>query len=454
MDILIKNGTIVRSTGKFVSDLLISNGKIAKIAANIDSETSDTKIINAEGKYIFPGGIDPHVHMHLPTPAGYSADDFETGSIAALWGGTTTLLDFVTPNKGQTLTDALNKRIEEAQNALCDYSLHVSPVEWTKTTEEELQSCKNEGIKSFKVYMAYKNSIGLENADIEKVMQAVSKLGGLVTLHCEIGDEIEELRQKAFDNGQIEPKYHPATRPAHTEANAVKEAIELGKSTGCPIYIVHTSAEESLKYISEAQNAGQTVISESCPHYLLLDDSMLDTDFESAAPFMMSPPLRKKSDQEALWEAIKSGVVTTIGTDHCPFNMAQKAAGKTDFRKTANGTGGVEHRLSLLYTYGVLENRISLEQFVDISSTQAAKTFGLYPQKGEIAVGSDADILVWNPETKHEISVKNHHQNTDNNPFEGFKTKGIPEIVISNGQIAIENNQFHKKNLKGKFLRR
>ena len=392
--------------------------------------------------------------MYLPTPAGYSSDDFESGSKAALFGGTTTLLDFVTPQKGQSLIDALNQRKAEAENSLCDYSFHVSPVEWTDTTEQEIKDCIESGITSFKMYMAYKDSIGLNDDDIYKVMQVVGKAGGIVTLHCEIGDKIDELRNELARNGNLSPEFHPVSRPNYTESEAVKNAIEMAKKANCRIYIVHTSTGDSIKYIEEAQKTGQKVFSETCPQYLLLDESKYIGKFEKTSPFVISPPLRKKEDQEALWDAIKKEIVKTIGTDHCPFTLEQKKNGINDFRKIPNGAGGVEHRMSLLYTYGVLENRITMNKFVDITSSQAAKIFGLYPQKGEIAVGSDADLLIWNPETKKTISAKTHQQNCDLEIYEGIKTIGAPEFVIANGNVIIEKNKLIDHQIKGKFLSR
>ncbi len=452
MKLLIKNGKIITSNKIFNSDILSNNGRIIQIEKNILPKNVD-KIIDASGKLIFPGGIDPHVHMHLPTPAGYSSDDFYTGSKAALFGGTTTLIDFVTPNKGQSLCDALKKRKKEAANSLIDYSFHVSPIEWRDSLKKEIKKCIKKGITSFKVYMAYKNTIGLDDKDIYKVMKIVGKYGGIVTMHCELGDEIEKLRNAFAKENKLSPEYHYLSRPAKLEALAVKKAIKLAKKAKCPLYIVHVSSKKSLKYIKKAQARGQTVFAETCPQYLTLDQSKYTGDFYKVAPYIMSPPLRKHKDNKALWKAISKGVIKTVGTDHCPFTLQQKEAGIEDFRKIPNGAGGIEHRLALLYTYGVLEGKISLQQFVNASSTNAAKIFGLYPKKGEIAIGSDADLVVWDPNKENKISAHNHHQNCDTNIYEGISTKGAPEFVIVNGEIAIYNGKMLKKN-KGKFLRR
>jgi dihydropyrimidinase len=451
MKILITNGKIITSTDIYKSDILIIDGKINIIESQINTNNVDRKI-NANGCYIFPGGIDPHVHMHLPTLAGYSSDDFVTGSKAALYGGTTTLLDFVTPNKGQSLTDALRQRKEEAKNSMIDFSFHVSPVEWRNTIEQEIKDCIREGVKSFKVYMAYKDTIGLNDSDLLIIMKAVGNVGGMVTVHCESGDEIDLLRNKLFEEHHTGPEYHPLSRPVELEANAVKRAIELAKEADCPLYIVHVSARESLKHIKEAKERGQKVFAETCPQYLLLEDSRYKGDFTRTAPYIISPPLRKKEDNDSLWDAISRGIVGTVGTDHCPFNLSQKEAGLGDFRKIPNGAGGVEHRLELLYTYGVLEGRITINQMVDLFSAQPAKIFGLYPSKGDIIVGSEADLVIWNPFSENTISAKTHHQNCDLNLFEGIKTRGIAAYVIAGGKIVIENGKMIDFEIRGKFL--
>ena len=453
MNILIKNGTIVTSTEAFNSDIYISDGKIVQLGESLHILEPIDKTIDAAGKLIFPGGIDPHVHMHLPTPAGYSADDFKTGSKAALLGGTTTLLDFVTPNKGQSLIDALIDRKAEADKSLCDYSFHVSPIEWNKNTEQEILDCIESGITSFKVYMAYKGVVGLDDEDLKKVLKTVGKADGLVTIHCELGDEIDVLRNQFVSEGKTDPKYHALSRPDNLEALAVQRIIEFARETNCSIYIVHVSSKKSLRIIEQAQKSGQKVFAETCPHYLLLNDSKYNGSFNETVQYVISPPLRKMEDQNTLWQSINKGVVKTVGTDHCPFNYKQKELGINDFRKIPNGAGGVEHRMTLLFSYGVLQNRINYNQFVDITSTQAAKIFGLYPQKGEIAIGSDADIIVWNPKTENTISVKNHHQNCDLEIFEGAKTVGAPEIVILNGEIVVEKGELVSEK-KGKFLKR
>ena len=451
---LIKNANIINSNGSFLKDIVMENGKIKSLEKPGSILNKADNQIDAEGMLVFPGGIDPHVHMHLPVPGGFSSDDFYTGSKAALSGGTTTIIDFVTPKRGQSIVEAYNLRKEEAKNCLVDFKFHVSPVEWIQNTEKEILYCTEKvGVKSFKVYMAYKNSIGLDDEDILKVMKVVGKAGGLVTVHAELGDEIEKFRNQIADNGQLTPNYHSLSRPPEMEARAVKRVLEMAQLSYCPVYIVHVSCKESIDYIKEAQLQGQLVYAETCPHYLLLDDSKYNENFDHTAPFVLSPPLRKKEDQAVLWDALQKDVIQTVGTDHCPFNLQQKKAGIRDFRLIPNGAGGVEHRLSLLYTYGVLQKKISLNQFVDLTSTKAAKIFGLYPQKGIIQPGSDADLILWNPEIKNTISANNHHMNSDNNIFEGLSTMGSPEFVICSGEIVYKRNGgLINKKRRGQFL--
>ncbi|NJO87981.1 MAG: dihydropyrimidinase [Chloroflexia bacterium] len=413
------------------------------------------KIIDAKGKIVFPGGIDPHVHMHLPTPAGFSSDDFYSGSKAALAGGTTTLIDFVTPKRGQSIIEALTQRKKEAENCLTDYKFHVSPVEWTRNTEKEILQCiENEGVNSFKVYMAYKDAIGLEDDEIINVMKTVGKAGRMVTVHAELGDEIETLRSKFINEGKFTPEFHPKSRPAKLEALAVKKAIEMAEKANCPLYIVHVSAKESVDYIRKAQLKGQKVFAETCMHYLLLNDSKYNGPFEQTAPYVLSPPLRKTEDQEALWQALADGTIQTIGTDHCPFTLSQKKTGLNDFRKIPNGAGSVEHRLSLLYTYGLLQNKINFERFIDLTSTNAANIFKLSGKKGKIEVGFDADLLIWNPEIERMISAETHQMNCDNDIFAGFEVKGAPEYVIRRGKIVYSGtSEFQNEPQPGKFVR-
>jgi len=451
MKILVKNGTIITSATSIVTDILIKDSTIISVG-RCKSESDVDRVIDAGGMYILPGGVDPHVHMHLPGPAGYSSDDFASGSRAALYGGTTTLFDFVTPARGESLTEALDRRREEAENSLTDFSFHVSPVEWRKTTGDEIRECISRGVTSFKVYMAYKRTIGLDDEDILKVMQTVGHEGGIVTVHCETGDEIESRQNKYYSEGYADPWYHLLSRPPETESDAVARAISLAARASCPLYIVHVSAGESLRHIRKAQAAGQKVFAETCPQYLLFNDSKYHGDFYNTVPYVMSPPLRSEKDREALWEAVADGTVSTVGTDHCPFNLAQKETGLSDFRKIPGGAGGVEHRLALLFTYGVLENRITVNRLVELCSANPAKIFGVFPKKGDVSAGADADIVIWNPGYNSIISVETHHQNCDINIYGGVPVKGKADRVIAGGKVIIENGVMRDHAAAGKYL--
>jgi dihydropyrimidinase len=451
MKILIKNGIIIGSSDSIAADVLIQDGLIALTGPGLDEDDAD-RIIDASGRYILPGGVDPHVHMHLPVSGGFSSDDFFTGSRAALCGGTTTIIDFVTPSRGESLPAALKKRKREAESSMTDYAFHVSPVEWRKTTDDEIRECIKMGVTSFKVYMAYKSTIGLEDDDLLRVMKSVAEAGGIVTAHCELGDKIEKLRNSFFSQNNTSPYYHARSRPAGAEAAAVEKAVKMADNVHCPLYIVHVSSGESLKYIREAQLRKQSVYAETCPQYLLLDDSKYRGEFKQTVQYVMSPPLRTREDSGALWDALGDGTVSAVGTDHCPFAMAQKRAGFHDFRKIPGGAGGVEHRLELLYTYGFLTNRLTINQMVNIFSTQPAKIFGLYPRKGEITEGSDADLVIWNPDNEKAISAATHHQNCDINIYEGIPVKGSAEYVIKGGTVIIENGKMSSPEITGKYL--
>lgn len=454
MDILIKNGTIVRAEELQKSDILIKDGKIEALGDNIKPVNQNTKIIDAEHYYIFPGGVDPHVHLHLETSVGYSSDDFLSGSLAALAGGTTTIFDFVTPRKGQNLNDALTERLKHAENCLIPYTFHVSPIDWTENTEKEIDEIFACGINSFKVYMTYKETIGLDLEKTEKVMVAVAKNKGVLAVHCEDGDKIDELRKFYISQGNTSPEFHPLSRPAATEADSVKDIIELAEKTKCTVYLVHISSKESLVHIRAAREKGIKIYAETCPQYLLLDDLLYLGEFEQTAAFVISPPLRGLEDNVILWKALYDGSISTVGTDHCPFYLKQKAAGKNDFTKIPNGAGGIEYRLTLLYTYGVMQKRITINKMVELFSTAPARIFGIYPQKGEIAIGSDADLVVWNPNFVQDISIETQYQKTDLNIYDGLTAIGRAEFVISEGEIMIENNKPVNSNIKGKFIKR
>ncbi len=436
-NLLILNGTIVNSQSQSRADLAVKDGVISQIGLFNPADFHDFQVIDAAGKYIFPGGIDPHVHLQLPTPAGASCDDFLSGSKAALVGGTTFLIDFVTPSRGESLMKALAFRLKESNNCLVDYTLHMGITWYDDTIPEQMEWCVNEvGIKSFKAYLAYKGSIGIEYDELEKVMQTAASLNAIVLVHCEEGDVILKNQKNFISQGKTEPLYHALSRPAEVESESVRKVIELCRKTGCKTYIVHTSTAKSIEYIEAAKKEGLPLYCETCPQYLLLDESVYSKPMPDSLKYVISPPIRSKADQAALWLALADGTVDVISTDHCPFNTkGQKDVGANDFTKIPNGAGGIENRLALLYTYGVLSKKISLEQFVGLTSTNAARIFELYPQKGAIEIGSDADLVIWDPEVKSVISVNTQVQQCDSNIYEGISINGEAEFVIRNGEI-------------------
>lgn len=448
---LIKGGTIVNYNSTQKADILIENEQIIKIEPQI--EGSFDLIINASDKFIFPGGIDPHVHFHLPTPAGYSCDNFESGSKAAVAGGTTTIIDFVTPKKNESLLHALEQRKLEAESCCCDYAFHVSPITWNEQVKSDMEICVNQlGISSFKIYMAYLDSIGVNNTALEKIMQHVAKLGATLAIHAEDGKVVDNLRADFVAQGKLTPKYHALSRPAAIEAQAVNTAIELAKVHKTKLYFVHISAAESVARIKKAQQEGFPIFAETCPQYLLFDNSKLSDDFYRSAPYVFSPALHGPEHKIALWQAIEDGIIQSIGTDHCPFNLkGQKDLGKHDFTKIANGTGGVEHRLELLYNFGVLQHKISMEKMVDVMATKPAQIFGI-ANKGIIKEGFDADIVIWDPTPERTISAKTHFQNCDTNIYEGLAIKGGVESVFIRGNIVFNKNKHLP--FKGKLISR
>jgi len=436
--LLIINGTIVNSDADIISDIAVHNGLIVEIGHLNPTNFPGYQLIDSKGKYIFPGGIDPHVHLELPTPAGPSCDDFLNGSKAALSGGTTFLIDFVTPSCGESLMKALAFRLKESNKCLVDYTLHMGITWFDETIPEQMEWCVNEvGIKSFKAYLAYKGSIGIDYQELEKVMEKAASLNAIVLVHCEEGDIILQNQKNFISEGKTEPLYHALARPAETESASVRKVIDLCRKTGCKTYIVHTSTAKSIEYIRAAKKEGLSLFCETCPQYLLLDESVYSKPLPDSLKYVISPPIRSKLDQEALWLALADGTVDVISTDHCPFNtFGQKDIGMHDFTKIPNGAGGIENRLALLFTYGVLTKKISLQQFVKLTSTNAARIFGLYPQKGALDVGSDADLVIWDPEAGFVISVETQVQKCDSNIYEGMEINGKADYVLKGGVIS------------------
>ncbi len=451
--IIIKNGIIVSSDREYKSDIYIENGRIKIIGEKISF--SGIKTVDAKGLYVLPGAVDAHVHLQLPTPAGNSCDDFQSGSIAAIAGGTTSVIDFVTPFSGQSLLQALKSRKQEAEKSYIDYSFHMSVTGWNDNTEKEIKACIKEGINSFKIYLAYKGVIGINDDVVVRLMDVISKNNALLTAHCENGDLIKFLQQSFLKNKKTSPLYHALSRPVEAEAEAVNRMISLAGVLNCPLYIVHVSSGAAMKIIQQARKSGQTVFAETCPHYLLLTEEEYKKPSREAISYILSPPLRTKKDQQNLWAALKNGRLDVVATDHCPFNnKGQKDIGINDFSKVPNGGNGLEERLSLLWHFGVRTGKISPSRFVELNCTNPAKIFGLYPQKGSIETGADADIILWNSDKIKVISAKTHHQNCDTNIYEGIKVSGAPEKVFVKGQLVWDDDKFIKPSVTGMFLKR
>lgn len=453
MSILIKNGRIITASEDYVADIFIEGEKVVHIGQNLKIK-ADT-IINARGKYVFPGGIDPHVHLDMPFMGTFSSDDYTTGTSAALHGGTTMVIDFVLQTQGKSLYHALKEWQGRSDgNACCDYSFHMAVTDFNEETKKEIALMVNdEGITSFKTFMAYKGALMIDDRQMVGLMNEVKKQGGMVTVHATNGDMIDYLIAKHRSEGKLAPLYHYLSQPEITESEASSRFTDMANYTGVPGYIVHMTCEGAVNAVRDAARRNQRVFGETCIQYLLLDASLYNKNFDGAK-WVMSPPLREKKDQEALWAGINAGTLQVVATDHCPFKWQQKLMGKDDFSRIPNGHPAIEHRLELLFSEGVQKGRISLNKFVEVTSTNAAKIFGMFPAKGCIAVGSDADIVIFDPNERHTLSAATHHMNVDYSAYEGYKVKGKTKTVILRGQVAIDNNELKIAKGYGKFVKR
>ncbi|MFS0750502.1 dihydropyrimidinase [Oceanobacillus sp. 1P07AA] len=452
---IIKNGTIVTAADTYQADILIEDGKIKAIGNDLSDVYAE--VIDATGQYVFPGGIDPHTHMDMPFGGTTTKDNFETGTIAAAHGGTTTIIDFCLTEKGKTLKSALDKWHEKSdERSVIDYGFHLQIVEASENVLKEIPSViEEEGVTSFKVFMAYKNVFQADDETLFQTLTTARDNGGLVMVHAENGDVIEHLTKEALEQGNTDPIYHALTRPPELEGEATGRAAKLTALADAQLYVVHVTCKEAVDQIADARSKGFRVFGETCPQYLVLDQSYMEKENFEGAKYVWSPPLRDKSNQDVLWNALKSGQLQTIGSDHCSFDFnGQKDLGKDDFTKIPNGGPFVEDRFSVLFSEGVKKGRISLNQFVDMVSTQAAKLFGLFPQKGTIAPGSDADIVLFDPDAERFISAETHHMAVDYNALEGMKVTGEPVSVLSRGEYVIKDKQFVGKPGMGNFLKR
>jgi dihydropyrimidinase len=454
-DTIIANGRVVTATDTYAGDVAISDGKVAAVGENLSRENA-AQVIDAAGKYVLPGGIDVHTHLDMPFGGTTSSDDFETGTRAAAFGGTTTLIDFAIQYKGQTLRTAFDSWMQKASGkAVCDYAFHCIITELADAHLEEMNALVREGVTSFKLFMAYPGVFMLDDGSIFKALRHTAKNGGLVCMHAENGNAIDVIVQQALAEGKKAPKYHALTRPTTAEAEATARAIALAEMAGAPVYIVHLSCNEALERVREARDRGLPVYAETCPQYLYLSIENFDVpDFEGAK-YVFTPPLREKWHQERLWNGLKRDHLQVVSTDHCPFCFKeQKELGRGDFTKIPNGGPGVEHRMSLIYSGGVAAGRFSVNRFVELLSTTPAKLFGLYPRKGTIAVGSDADLVIFDPNRKHTISAKTHHMRVDYSMFEGIQVTGMPSTVLSRGRVVVDEDKFLGRAGAGEFVKR
>ncbi|MCK5330440.1 MAG: dihydropyrimidinase [Candidatus Marinimicrobia bacterium] len=457
MSILIKNGRIITASDDYQADIFIQNDKISVIGENLSIPAD--KIIDASGKYVIPGGIDPHTHLDMPFMGTVSSDDFVTGTRAAAHGGTTMIIDFAIQTKGESALKGLETwHAKAAGKTAIDYGFHMILTDTEGDRISELKTLIKEGVTSYKLFMAYPGVLFMDDANIYRTMREAGDNGAIICMHAENGVVIDEIVRNAVAAGKTEPKWHALTRPDRMEAEAVHRTIAIGDVADVPVYIVHLTSAAALEQVAVARNDGQAVFAETCPQYLFLDDSYYEKENFEGAKYVMSPPLREKWNQAELWNGLANGNLQVVSTDHCTFRFKdQKPMGKDLFTKIPNGAPGLENRMSLIYQGGVVDGNISLNTFVKVTSTAAAKIFGLYPRKGTIAVGSDADLVIFNPNRKETISVDNpitHNMNVDYNAYEGFEITGVSETVLSRGRTVIEDNKYVGKEGDGEFIKR
>ncbi len=453
MGTLIRNGTVVTPLDRLRADVLCVDGRIAAVAPDLDATGHD--VVDASGQLVLPGGIDPHVHMALPFMGTVSLDDFETGGAAGLAGGTTTFIDFVIPGRQDDAMEVLRAWREKSRNATADYAYHMAVTSWGPKSASWMRTAvQDEGITSIKVFLAYRGAIGIDDAELVEAMACAGKLGAVVTVHAEHGDVVARLQQELFAAGKTAPRYHALSRPSDCEGEATNRALMIARHAGAKAYIVHMTCREAVEALAAARARGQECWGETCPQYLLLDDSVYDKpDFEGAT-YVMSPPIRPKGHSDVLWAALQAGILSTVGTDHITFSHEQKRNGLTDFRLIPNGAGGIQDRMSLLWHHGVRAGRFDEHRFVDLVSTRAAKIFHLYPRKGALLPGSDADVVVWDPEGTRTISARTHFHRNDRSIFEGFEVKGVPSTVLLGGRVVYRNGDLRAERGAGRYLAR
>lgn len=455
MSILIRGGTVVNADASEQADVYIEDNKIVAVGANLDVPTG-CDVLDASGQLVMPGGIDPHTHMQLPFMGTVASEDFFTGTAAGLAGGTTSIIDFVIPSPQQNIMEAYKTWREWSEKACADYSFHVAITWWDESVRKDMGTLvREEGVNSFKHFMAYKNAIMAEDETLYNSFSRAVELGAITTVHAENGELVFQLQKKLLEMGITGPEAHPLSRPPAAEGEAANRAIRLAEVIGVPLYLVHVSTKDALDEIIRARNSGQRVFGEVLAGHLMIDESVYrHPDFATAAAHVMSPPFREKHHQDALWKGLQAGSLQTTATDHCCFCEPQKAAGKDDFTKIPNGTAGVEDRMAVLWTHGVNTGRLTPEEFVAVTSANAAKIFNIYPRKGRVAVGADADVVLWDPMATKTISVKTHHQNIDFNIFEGMEVTGKASHTISDGILKYADGDLRVEKGKGNYIKR
>ncbi len=455
MSVLIKGGTVVTAERSYRADVLCDGETISAIGENLDAP-SDAQVVDAGGALVMPGGIDPHTHMELPFMGTVASEDFYSGTCAAMAGGTTTIIDFVIPSPQQRLMEAYKQWMEWAAKAAGDYSFHVAVTWWDDSVHEDMGTLTTEhGVNSFKHFMAYKGAIMCDDEVLVNSFTRARELGALATVHAENGELVFRLQQEIYDKGIHGPEGHPLSRPPEVEGEAANRAIRIAQVLRTPLYLVHNSCIDSLEAITRARLAGQRVFGEVLAQHLVINDSVYrNEDWRFAAHHVMSPPFRPKNHQRALWQGLKAGMLQTTATDHCCFCTPQKEMGKDDFRKIPNGTNGVEDRMAVLWDQGVRTGRLTPNEFVAVTSTNAAQIFNIFPRKGAVAVGADADIVVWDPEGTRTISAETHHQNIDFNIYEGMTVTGIPAVTLSRGRVVWQDGEIRADKGSGKYIKR
>ncbi|MFN2449939.1 MAG: dihydropyrimidinase [Candidatus Baltobacteraceae bacterium] len=452
MSLLIRGGTVVTATDTYPGDVVVEDEQIAAIGVNLPAGTHE--IVDASGAYVFPGGIDPHTHLDMPFGGTVTADDFETGTRAAAMGGTTTIVDFALHTRGDSLANALKTWHQKASGKACiDYAFHLTIADGRDETMAEIpRMISEEGVNSFKVFMAYKHVLQVDDETIFKTLQTCAANGGLVQVHAENGDVIEVTTKQALAAGKTEPKWHALTRPVECEGEATHRAIRLAEIAGAPLYVVHVSSAMAADAVSDGRKRGLNIYGETCPQYLVCDFTDYERPDFAGAKYVLSPPIRDKWNQDVLLRKLKNLELHSFGSDHCSFNLCgQKELGRNDFSKIPNGAPTIEDRLAILYEVGVNRKVLGLNNFVALGSTNPAKLFGLFPRKGTIAAGSDADIVVWDPAKTRTISAKTHHMNVDNNVFDGMTIHGSPRYVFSRGRKVADGTTFTGTKGAGRF---